>query len=125
MDELGGTMVVPALGRMARTSRVPMRNPFRIGIGAKVCLLSSVIIVATSYITWGVATDLGTKILIDHELIDHDDDTHLGGRSLLASIQALREDARNLATLVGGALGDRGGSSEDAAVVRNQIGEIL
>jgi len=62
------------------------------------------LIIVTCGLTWWKIQTGGEDVLIKHELIDLDNDTHLGGRSLQAAIQALREDASRLARLAGGLL---------------------
>ncbi len=94
-----------------------MKFPLRIGIGTKICLLTSLLIVTTFFLTWPSIAELGSRVLILHELIDNDDDTHLAARSIRSSIEALREDTLDLAS--------RAGKAADAGESRAQIDRLL
>ena len=71
-----------------------MQKRFRFGIAQKISLLTIALVLITALLMSRLILRQGRQILLDHEIVDHDDDTHFIGREVLADIQALREDAR-------------------------------
>ncbi|MCH8923830.1 MAG: HAMP domain-containing protein, partial [Planctomycetes bacterium] len=69
----------------------------KITIGLKIVVLASLLVAVTVYILGDDVARLGGVMLVDHELVDLADETHLEGRRILSLIQTMREDALNIA----------------------------
>jgi signal transduction histidine kinase/DNA-binding response OmpR family regulator/HAMP domain-containing protein len=69
----------------------------RFTIGLKIVVLVSALVSVTIYILGLDVAEKGGEVLVDHELVDLNDETHLAGRRILSFIQTMREDVLYLA----------------------------
>ncbi len=98
-----------------------MRYRIRFGIAQKISLLTIALVLITALLMSWLILRQGRRILLDHEVVEHDHDTQFIGRKILADIQALREDARALARdpeIVGHLLDRLQGEGEDSCGAR-------